>query len=378
MIPLRIGLIGSDGTELRATELITLDQEQAAFTFEGLSQAPIVSINRGFTAPVVIKQTLSDADRAALLGHDTDPFNQWDAGRTLVSDLLCRMVRDGAPPDAGYLDGMSAALRHEALDPAFRALLLSMPSEANTAQSLHKQGHTPDPDAIYLAHQTLRHALAEHLQDHLSALYAAMQVAGPYTPDAEPAGKRSLGNAVLALLTRLDGGKQAAQQFGAANNMTQQIAALASLLRNGHGQTELAAFADQWADDRLVMDKWFGLQIRATAPENAVALVESLTQRQDFNHKNPNRFRAVFGALVGNAAGFHRADGQGYDLLANWLITLDPINPQTTARMVTAFDSFRRYDAGRQAKMQAALQRIADTPKLSRDVTEMVSRILAN
>ena len=346
-------------------------------TFAGLLERPILSINREFTAPVTIIHDLSNADRAILLGHDTDPFNRWDVGRTLAAGLLCRMVTDGATPDIGFLNGMLSAVRDDTLDPAYRAFLLSFPSEADTAQALHTQGHTPDPDAIYLAHQTLKHALAEHLQDHLASLYAAMSVAGPYSPDAAPAGKRDLGNAVLALLTRLDGGKQAAMQFAGADNMTQQIAALAALLRNGHGADELAAFAAQWADDRLVMDKWFGLQVRSSAPDTTVAIVERLTKHPAFNLQNPNRFRSVFGAFAGHAAGFHRVDGSGYNLLADWLIKLDPINPQTTARVVTAFDSFRRYDTARQAKMRAALERIAATPDLSRDTTEMVTRILA-
>jgi aminopeptidase N len=123
------------------------------------------------------------------------------------------------------------------------------------------------------------------------------------------------------------------------------------------------------------MDKWFGLQVALSAPEDTVAVVKSLAAHPDFNHKNPNRFRAVFGAFARHAAGFHRADGSGYALLADWLITLDPINPQTTARVVTAFDSFRRYDAERQGKMKAALSRILSTPKLSGDTREMVTRI---
>jgi len=254
---------------------------------------------------------------------------------------------------------------------------MQLPTEGDTARALYDAGTTPDPDAIYLAHETLAQARAEHLQDDLARLYAEMQVSGAYTPDAEPAGKRSLGNAVLGMITRLDGGKQAEQQFAAADNMTQQLAALGALLRNGYGTAELAAFADQWGNDRLVMDKWFGLQVSTAAPDRAAALVKTLTERNDFNHQNPNRFRSVFGPFAGNHAAFHQADGSGYTLLADWLIKLDPINPQTTARMTTAFDGLRRYDAQRQGLMQAALEKVVNTPDLSKDTGEMVSRILA-
>ena len=125
------------------------------------------------------------------------------------------------------------------------------------------------------------------------------------------------------------------------------------------------------------MDKWFALQVAATAPENAAARAEALTKRPDFDWKNPNRFRAVMGSLAMNHAGFHAKDGRGYRLLADWLIKLDEKNPQTTARMCSVFQTWKRYDTDRQAMMKAELQRIADRPGLSRDVTEMVTRLLS-
>ncbi len=376
VIPLRTALIGRDGGEVSSEQLVTLTEAEITLTFDDLAERPLVSVNRNFSAPVVIHQDQSDSDLAALLAHDTDPFNRWDAGEKLVNGVLRRMVRDGATPDAGYLDGLSASLRNDRLDPAYRALLLRSPTEVDTAIDLHAAGHTADPDAIHLAHETLQQAKAERLQDHLSATYAAMQVTGPYTPDADAAGKRSLANAMLGLITRLDGGKQAKAQFAEADNMTLQIAALGALCVNGFGEDELRAFEKQWSDDRLVMDKWFGLQVSTAAPENAVATTTRLTKHAAFTHTNPNRFRAVFGSFARNHAGFHKADHSGYQLLSEWLIKLDPLNPQTTARMVTAFDGLQRYDADRQAGMRTALERIAATPDLSRDTTEMVTRIL--
>lgn len=158
--------------------------------------------------------------------------------------------------------------------------------------------------------------------------------------------------------------------------MTLQLSALTSLVRAGQDAEALAAFAEQWQEDRLVMDKWFAMQIAATAPDNALPRAEALTQHPAFDMKNPNRFRAVLGAFAMNHAGFHRADGAGYDFLADWLVKLDAKNPQTAARMCAPFQTWRRYDTDRQAKMRAALQRIADQPGLSRDTTEMVTRML--
>ena len=160
--------------------------------------------------------------------------------------------------------------------------------------------------------------------------------------------------------------------------MTLQVSALSCLLKAGKGQAETAAFYAQWQQDRLVIDKWFMLQVLQAAPEKAAATAKALTEHADFNWKNPNRFRALLGALTGNHAGFHAADGAGYALLADWLIRLDPVNPQTTARMCAAFQTWRRYDAGRQGLIRAQLDRIGAQPGLSRDTTEMITRIQGN
>jgi len=173
----------------------------------------------------------------------------------------------------------------------------------------------------------------------------------------------------------LDGGDQARRQFAAADNMTQQSAALTCLLQSDRGVTETKAFFDQWQEDRLVMDKWFALQIACAAPEKAAATAGSLTGHVLFDIKNPNRFRSVFGALAMNHAGFHHASGAGYALLTDFLLQLDPLNPQTTARMCAAFQTWKRYDADRQTLICAQLDRIAALDGLSRDTHEMISRI---
>jgi aminopeptidase N len=185
-----------------------------------------------------------------------------------------------------------------------------------------------------------------------------------------------LGNQVLKYLSQVDSGQHSAAQFANADNMTQQQAALSYLLMIGKGQAQTVAFYDQWRDDRLVMDKWFRLQIGNAAPDRAVTITRELTTHPQFDWQNPNRFRAVFGALAGHPAGFHDPSGAGYDLLADWLIKLDPVNPQTTAVMAKRFDSWPQFGPERQAQMRAALGRIAAADGLSRDTTEIVMRIL--
>lgn len=244
------------------------------------------------------------------------------------------------------------------------------------AATLHDAGHVPDPDAIHAARLKMAGTLAQALGPRLPGLIDSLSEPGPYTPEARAAGRRALRVAALSLLTRIDAGRAAAAAFRAANNMTEEQGALACLLDIGQGKDELARFETRWRHDRLVMDKWFGLQVMMAAPDRMAGVAERLTRHADFDWKNPNRFRAVIGALSANHAGFHHAGGAAYRFLADWLIRLDPLNPQTAARMSTAFDTWGRYDAGRRALVRAALQRILAAPGLSRDLAEMAGRML--
>jgi len=376
VIPIAVGLLGQNGDEVLPTQILEMDQEKQSFTFEGLSAKPVASILRQFSAPVILERQMDNPTRAFLLAHDTDAFNKWEAGRDLAKDSLLRMIRNGEAPDGAYLDAIAHMLRDDGLDPAFRALALGLPSQDDLAQSLYDSGSSPDPMAIWTAHETMKQAMAEHLQDTLPRIYDEMQTEGAYEPDAEQSGKRALGNAALALLTRLDSGVQARKQYAEADNMTQQLAALSCLLNAEDADAELAAFYNQWQYERLVIDKWFALQTSLANPASAAQVTQSLTAHADFNHLNPNRFRAVFGGFAMNTAGFHHATGDGYALLADWLIKLDPANPQTTARMCSAFETWRRFDENRQTLIREQLERIKATPDLSRDTTEMISRIL--
>ncbi|MCA0928925.1 aminopeptidase N [Ruegeria profundi] len=376
VIPVAVGLLSPNGDEVRQTEVLELTEAEQSFEFTGLAAKPVASILRDFSAPVILEHDHTDAERAFLLAHDTDPFNRWQAGRSLAQDTLLRMIKHDAAPGADYLDGMLTVLRDRDLDPAYRALMLGLPTQSELAAALFESGETPDPMAIWTAVETLRQATAQHVQDLLPRLLSETQIDAPFSPDAEQAGKRALGGAVMYLTSRLDGGIKAAEEYAAADNMTRQLTALSCLLRAGTGQAELTSFYNQWQHDRLVVDKWFALQVSTATPEATVEVTRALTQHADFNWKNPNRFRSVISALAMNHAGFHRPDGAGYELLADWLIRLDPVNPQTTARMCSAFQTWKRYDAERQGLMQAQLTRIAETPNLSRDTTEMVSRIL--
>ncbi|UTH49181.1 aminopeptidase N [Loktanella salsilacus] len=376
-IPVAVGLLDDTGAEVVATTLLELTEAQQTFTFDGLASKPVPSILRDFSAPVIIERHVTQAEQAFLLTHDTDPFNRWDAGRSLARAVLLDMIANGGDLDAGYINGLRAALTDSTLDPAMRALLLAMPSEADLAIALAGQGQTPDPDAIHQTRRKAQRQLAEALATDIPAVLSSVRIDAPFAPDADQGGRRALSNSLLSLLTWADKGTSAQAQFDSADNMTQQLSALSILLAHGAGDAAAQAFYDQWHHDRLVLNKWFAVQVSAAQPQDAVAVATRLTQHPDFEWKNPNRFRSVIGALTGNQAGFHRADGAGYDFVADWLIKLDPVNPQTTARMVAGFDSMRRWDDARRAKMRSALTRIKDTPGLSRDTSEMVTRLLS-
>jgi aminopeptidase N len=286
------------------------------------------------------------------------------------------MLRDGTAPAAAYLSALATVAGDDRLDPAFRALALALPSEDDIAQGCVDAGLVPDPTQIHTTRKALSNAIAETARETLETLYTQMVTDGPYSSDAGPAGRRALRNTALRLLTPLEGPVRARAQYDAATNMTDQLAAFACLLEAG--DTDIAArFHEQWHGDRLVMDKWFMMQVAHATPEEAVIRAKILTEHPDFDWKNPNRFRSVIGGLTAaNPAGFHDPTGAGYAFLTDWLLRLDKANPQTAARMSTAFETWRRYDADRQALMREQLDRIAATDGLSRDLAEMTGRML--
>ena len=378
VLPIAVGLLNPNGDEILPTQVLEMTETRQSFRFDNLAARPVASILRGFSAPVAIERKTSAEERAFLLAHDTDPFNKWEAGRALAKDVLARMVTAGAEPGPDWLDALARVAVDDSLDPAFRALCLRLPSDDDMAQTLHAAGHVPDPTTIYTARRRMGDALARRLSGSLPGLMASLAEPGPFTPDARAAGRRALRVAGLALMSRVDDGVAARVAFRAADNMTEEVGALSCLLDIGQGAEELARFETRWKADRNVMDKWFALQIAYAAPDHAADVTRTLTQHRDFDWKNPNRFRSVIGALSGNHAGFHHQTGAGYRLVADWLLRLDPLNPQTAARMSTAFDTWPRYDADRQGMVREVLAGMLATDGLSRDLTEMVARMLGD
>ena len=376
VIPIALGLLYADGSEALDTQLLELTQSEQSFSFSGLRSAPIPSLLRGFSAPVILQRKTSPAEHLVQLIHDPDLFNRFEASRELGKSALLAMLQKDAAPDEAYCTALLQVMVNEDLDPAFRAMCCALPGQDEIARALTEQGQIPDPVAIDAAVHQLSEHLARQGHDALHDLYHAHQLTGPFCPDAASCGARALSALALRLISYIDDGALAAQQFAKAETMTLQLPALGNLNRHGQGTEAVAQFYQQWRHERLVIDKWFSLQVTTCPANNAVTVARDLLQHPDFTLKNPNRFRALIGALAMTPAAFHQADGSAYRLVADQLIALDDINPQLCARMTTVFETWRRYDDARQALMRAELDRLAAKPNLSRDTKEMVTRLL--
>ena len=393
VIPLAVGLAGREGRDLplklddgRVLErgVLTLTKAVETFVFADVAEQPVASLNRGFSAPIKLSANLSADDLRFLAAHDADPFNQWQALQTLATRLLvdntaASRASRPARHDPGLLDALSATLADGAHEPAFVALALTLPGEAEIAREI---GHDVDPDAVFAARAALRAAVGEYLAGPLFDHYRRLSERGPYRPDAASAGRRMLRNTCLDLLAatrRPETISLAIRQYQAADNMTDRMAAL-SALSLCDGPERAAALDDfyaRYADDPLIVDKWLTLQ--ATIPEPATLdRLKALTSHRAFSFANPNRVRALIHAFaLANQKEFNRADGAGYQFIVDTVLALDPKNPQLAARLVSALKNWRMLEPVRRERAEVALRRVATAPSLSPDVDDIVRRTLA-
>ncbi len=392
VIPLGIGLVGPAGRDFplqlanaRAIERGTVVLSGAAetFLFTDIGEAPVLSLNRGFSAPIKLTANLSADDLRFLAARDPDPFNRWQAVQTLATRLLLdnvAAVRAGATlrQDAGLLAALQAILADTTLEPAFVALTLHVPSEADIAREI---GRDVDPDAILAARSALRATIGEQLADALSQRYEGLSDHVPYRPDAAGAGLRAMRNACLDLLVaarRRGAIALAMHRYQTADNMTDRMAALhaLSLCDVFERTAALKDFYTRYAADPLIVDKWLALQ--ATIPEPATLdRVKALMAHPAFSLGNPNRVRALIGAFAAsNQTQFNRADGAGYDFIVETVLALDGKNPQVAAHLLASLKSWRALEVHRRSRAEAALRRVSAAPALSRDVSDIVQRAL--
>ena len=390
-IPVAIGLLAPDGTEFTLkdasgapvkTLLLHLTETEQQWTFESITQAPVPSLLRDFSAPVIISYDWSDADLALLSSADANPFTRWEAGQELAARQIFKVLEQPAGSASTRLDdtfiaAWRATLEDPTLDFAYRARALTLPAVGVLAERMQAM----DPAALAQAHKQVLQALGQALAPLFEAWVTRCHIDAPYQPTPAQAGRRSLKNLAqlyLAASGASDSDARLQAQFEQASNMTDRIAALDLLVNWGEptgAAQALSAFYERHKDDPLVVDKWFALQARART--TTAADIETLMKHEAFTLRTPNRARALlFQFALNNPTGAHAADGSGYALWTRNVLALDAINPEVAARLARAMDSWARYAPDQRRAMQRALQTVSEHGTLSPNVREIISKAL--
>jgi len=376
-IPIVVGAVSrTSGVDLLAegNRLLELKESTQCFELTGISEDALPSLLRGFSAPLLLESSYSGDEQRFLMAHDSDPFNRWDAGQQVAEALLLQWVveiQQGETPeiDEAWLVAMGRVIREGAVDSAFTAEALILPTE----RWLSEKVDVVDVDAIHAAREYAITQVAARYEHEMIALYHEL--------DKKSVEGRTLSNQLLGMLMRLESEavtELALQQLEKAENMSEEMGALAALVQldSALRSRVLEQFYEKWQGERLVIDKWFALQASAPLP-GTIEQIEKLLKHPDFEVTNPNRVRALIGTFAhANPLQFHHRSGRGYRLLADQVVQLDQLNPQVAARMVGAFNAWRRFDEQRQTMICSELERIGAIEGLSKDVYEIVARNL--
>ncbi|MDP3495460.1 MAG: DUF3458 domain-containing protein, partial [Hyphomonadaceae bacterium] len=390
-IPMRVALFDANGAKMETRRgdapasyehVVLLEQGSAQFTFNDVASEPRPSLNRSFSAPIRLADDLTEADRASLAGFDDDAFAQWEALQTIARALILDAVRGGArETDQARLNSFVQALRHSVTratqsDAAYAALLLYLP----TVGELVLDVRDADPSAIHVVRLHVRRAVARSLED---LLLSVLDKAEPITFDASAraAGRRSLRTSALSLLSSLGDRHEGlvSQAYRSSRTMTETLATLTALsnIESDAFDIALRDFESRWKASPLVMDKWYGVQAMAVRDDLRERL-QRLLDRADYDLRNPNRVRSLAASFsMNNPVAFHTADGWGYRFLGDLILKVDPLNPALSARLSTAFESWRTFNAPRREKAQIELTRLSEAG-LSRNALDIIGRALAH
>jgi aminopeptidase N len=381
-IPLLYKILGSesssDSSKASKEQLFELTQTSQTITIEGLKEKPTLSINRNFSAPIVLDFEQSESDLLTLLRQDDDAFNRWEAAQK----LFMRSILNGVTLTSDLLNTLKEILLDGQLDPAFKDLIFTLPAESY----LYEQVKVIDPQTIHQSRRQVRHQLAHHLQEEWLWAYEHHQTPGKFKPDAISAGKRSLKNLALHMLSESGHASAddfALKQYETANNMTEKYGALAVMVNfaSPHATKCLEHFHQTFQSDALVIDKWFALQATRQSdlsnPQSVLKDVMNLRQHPDFSLKNPNRVRSLIHAFcMNNPGAFHQPQAASYDFWAKHVIELNQINPQVAARLARGLDRWKQFAPNYQIHMKSALELIAKQDNLSSDVAEVIEKAL--
>jgi aminopeptidase N len=376
-IPLRIALFGDLTAEKYADQLVLLDAESKEIVLDGIGERPVLSVNRGFSAPVIVESERSVQDFAFLSANDDDPFARYEAMQQLMLLTLTKAVAGGSADHEPVIEAVWQTLSDEALDPAFMAEAVLLPTEA----FIGDQMLVVRPEKIHQVREALRNDIGAELESLWRASYTASSAANRFEYSPAAKGARRMRTVALGYLMAAgseDAAATAMRQYETADNMTDRQGALGTLVNSDATEREgaLCHFYNLHKDDALVLDKWFTVQALSTR-DDTLEQVERLSNHPDFTLANPNRLRALIGAFAANQRAFHAPSGRGYRLLADMILEVDKLNPQTAARLVPPLGRWRRFDEEPSSLMRAELRRIVETPGLSKDVFEQASKSLA-
>ncbi|MCX8565380.1 MAG: alanyl aminopeptidase, Metallo peptidase, MEROPS family M01 [Glomeribacter sp. 1016415] len=397
LIPFALGLVDTNGQDLAlqldnenapgaATRMLELSAAEQTFCFINVRRRPVPSLLRDFSAPVIVEYDYTDDELIFLLAHDSDPFNRWAAGQQLATRTLLTHARRAEntqlnthETNPALIEAFGSVLRNPTLTPAFRAQVLTLPTEAYLAEHMDEA----NPAAVHAARQNLRVQLANALSDDWFAIYAQHQTPGPYQPTPAAMGQRALKNLALSYLTDSEHTERtlhlAQTQYDTANNMSDRGAALSALIHLGGepAQAALTDFYQRFENEPLAIDKWFAFQARQTRAEmDVINVVRTLLRHPAFTSKNPNRVRAlIFSFISGNPAQFHAPHGAGYTLWAEQVLALDTLNPQLAARLARLLERWRKFIPPLREQMHKALETVLASAQ-SKDVREIIHKAL--
>ncbi len=379
-MPIRLGLVGKNGNDLVDT-MVELKSETQTFKFDGVNEKPVLSVNRGFSAPIVLDVDLSDDELAFLMGHDSDDFNRYEAGQMLGEKVLLGLIADKLAGrelrmNEAYAKAFGILLNDSKVDAAFKSLALTLPAEGN----LHQKQEVIEVAATHEVREWFMKELTKRYQADFTKLYNSLAPKGEFSLDPKAMGERALRNTALGYLVSLGSEemvKLATTQFETATNMTAEIAAL-SLLCDTEGAAKdeaLSKFYNKWKDQTLVMQKWLMIQASSSLSDT-LSRVKKLEGDAVYDKSVPNLVRSLIGSFARNPVLFHSADGSGYQFVADRILDIDKLNPQMAAGLARAFKDYKRLPASAQSLMKPELARILDEERLSKNCYEIVSKTL--
>ncbi|CAL5360099.1 unnamed protein product [Camellia sinensis] len=401
-IPVVVGLLDSRGKDMPLSSVyhggklesvacndqpicstvLRITKKEEEFVFSDISERPIPSILRGYSAPIRLDSDLADSDLSFLLAHDSDEFNRWEAGQILARKLMLSLVADFQQNkplalNPQFVHGIKSILCGSSLDKEFISKAITLPGEGEIMDMME----VADPDAVHAVRSFIKKQLASELKEEFLNTVKNNRSSEQYEFNHWNLARRALKNIALGYLASLNDPELtelALHEYRTATNMTEQFAALAAIAQNP-GQTRddvLADFYSKWQHDFLVVNKWFALQAMSDIPGN-VENVRNLLNHPAFDLRNPNKVYSLIGGFCGSPVNFHAKDGSGYKFLGEIVVQLDKLNPQVASRMVSAFSRWKRYDETRQSLAKAQLEMIMSANGLSENVFEIASKSLA-